>query len=147
MTSRFDRSGFCWYSRRGRACSQNPDVRDVDGPKRGRPRKSSRLRPIAPYNSDPQKALHSVFDRATGDPIAPEHLKTYDEVLAQYHLSPEAKFANGQYLDRGRTERRHVVATHLVLIGKEANRVGESGESDPTSPAVTRFTTLSRRIR
>ena len=29
----------------------------------------------------------------------PEQLKTYGEVLAQYHLSPELKFANGDHLE------------------------------------------------
>ena len=71
--------------------------------------------------------------------IVPEHLKSYAEVLAQYHLSPEAKFANGRYLDRGRTERRRVLATDFALIGKEANRVGDSGEEDPLHSAVQRF--------
>jgi hypothetical protein len=42
--------------------------------------------------------------------------------LAQYHLRPETKFLNGEYCDRGRTERRHVIATQLVHIGKEANK-------------------------
>jgi hypothetical protein len=37
-------------------------------------------------------------------------------------LRPEAKFLNGDFLDRGRTERRHVIATEIVHIGKEANR-------------------------
>ena len=47
---------------------------------------------------------------------------TYAEALAQYHLRPEAKFLNGDFCDRGRTERRHVVATQLLHIGKEANK-------------------------
>ena len=47
---------------------------------------------------------------------------TYAEALAQYHLRPEAKFLNGDFCDRGRTERRHVIATQLVHIGKEANK-------------------------
>lgn len=53
--------------------------------------------------------------------------------------NPEAKFAHGDYLDRGRTGRRHIVATEFVLIGKEANRVGEAGEPDPVASAVQRF--------
>jgi len=60
-------------------------------------------------------------------------------VVLQYHLSCEDKFANAQFLDRGRTERRHVVATGFVWIGKEANRVGESGEADPILSAVQVF--------
>jgi hypothetical protein len=66
-------------------------------------------------------------------------LKTYSETLGQYHLSPEGKFFNGRFLDQGRTERRHVVATELVLIGKEANQVGESGDPDPITEAVRVF--------
>jgi hypothetical protein len=46
---------------------------------------------------------------------------------------------NGQFLDRGRTQRRHVVATEFVLVGKEANRVEESGEADPIVEAVQVF--------
>jgi hypothetical protein len=37
----------------------------------------------------------------------------YREALAQFHLHPEDKFENGDYLDRGRTERRHVIATSI----------------------------------
>ena len=59
--------------------------------------------------------------------------------LAQYHLSCEDKFDNGRFLDRGRTERRHVIATKIIWIGKEANRVGESGETDPVYSAVEIF--------
>jgi len=57
-------------------------------------------------------------------------LKTYAETLAQYHLSPEPKFANARYFDRGQTKRRHVVASDVRLIGKEGNRVEEDGLSD-----------------
>lgn len=107
--------------------------------KPGRPAKDHKPRPIAPFDNDPVKALASAFDRATGEPLNPEQLKTYAEMLAQYHISPESKFENGQFLDRGHTERRHVVATSLVLIGKEANRVGESGETDLIVSAVQGF--------
>ena len=51
----------------------------------------------------------------------------------------ENKFENGQFLDRGRTERRHIIATEFVLIGKVANMVGESGEADPIVAAVEEF--------
>jgi hypothetical protein len=37
-------------------------------------------------------------------------------------LQPEAKFKNGDYLDRGPTRRLHVQATQINYIGKEANR-------------------------
>lgn len=110
-----------------------------DEPGRGRPPKADGLKPIAPFDSDPQRALKNVIDRVTGEAVSPDQLKTYAEVLCQYHLSSEDKFDNGQFLDRGRTERRHVVSTGLALIGKEANRVGEYGEEDLLATAVTTF--------
>ena len=124
-----------------------PDLEScvVDGSKRGRPLKPSELKPIAPFETDPARALSQVFDRVTGKPIRAEQLKTYADVLLQYHLSPEHKFANGDHWDRGRTERRHVVATGQVWIGKEANRVGESGEADPIWSAVEEFTATCRK--
>src|SRR5208282_460335 len=91
-------------------------------PKRGRPRKQSDAKPIAAFNRDIHEAAKGAFDRETGKPIPTEQLKTYTEALAQHHMRPEAKFLNGDYCDRGRTERRHVLATHLVHIGKEANK-------------------------
>jgi len=117
----------------------------IDQSRRGRPPKAEDLAPIAPYNSDPHQAVTQVFDRVTGKSLTPEQLKTYAEVLAQYHLSCEDKFANGQFLDRGRTVRRHVVATGFVWIGKEANQVGESGEADPIIDAVRCFKREFRR--
>jgi hypothetical protein len=111
----------------------------IDGSRRGRPPKVEGLAPIAPYESDPVRALSNLFDRVTGKAIRPEQLKTYAEVLVQYHLSCEDKFENGQFLDRGRTERRHVVANGFVWIGKEANRVGASGEEEPTAKATAIF--------
>jgi hypothetical protein len=49
-------------------------------------------------------------------------LKIYEEALTQYHLHPEAKFRNCHYLDSGETRRRHIFATAIEHIGKEANR-------------------------
>jgi hypothetical protein len=92
-------------------------------PKRGRPRKPSPIRPVAPFSRNISEAAESAFDRGTGKRIEPDSLVTYAEARAQYHLRPEAKFLNGEHLDRGRTERRHVVAKRgLVHIGKEANK-------------------------
>jgi hypothetical protein len=91
------------------------------------------------YDSDPARALSNVFDRLTDNQVRPDQLKTYGEVLVQYHVSPEHKFANGDHLDRGRTERRHAVATGFVWIGKEANHVGDSGEGDLILSAVEEF--------
>lgn len=106
---------------------------------RGRPNKPHETKPIAPYDSDPSKALSSVFCRQSGESVVPGHLKTYAEALAQYHLSCEDKFENGQFLDQGLTTRRYIAATSVVLIGKEANRVGESGAIDPITSPVQQF--------
>jgi hypothetical protein len=79
------------------------------------------LKPIAPYNRDARMAAKSCFDRESGNSVEPNLLKNYREALAKYHLSPESKFLDGDYFDRGPMIRRHVevVATHH--IGKEAN--------------------------
>jgi hypothetical protein len=92
-------------------------------PKRGRPRKRSPIRPVAPFSRSIGEAAKKAFDRETNKRVEPGSLITYAEALAQYHLRPEAKFLNGEHLDSGRTERRHVVAKKgLVHIGKEANK-------------------------
>jgi hypothetical protein len=123
-----------------RGVSAEPhDAPVVDGLSRGRPCNDCVPKPIAPFSRDPDHALGTGFDRDTGESVDPEEFKTYSEALAQYHLSCEAKFANGQFLDRGRTERRHVVAMGIAWIGEEANQVGESGECEPIRSAVEHF--------
>ncbi|MGO4705785.1 hypothetical protein AB4072_08415 [Microvirga sp. 2MCAF38] len=79
-------------------------------------------KPIAPYTRNPARDGLCPFDRETGEPITVDVLKTYREALAQYHLHPESKFLNGNYMDRGATRRRHVFASSIEHIGKEANR-------------------------
>jgi hypothetical protein len=54
------------------------------------------------------EALDACFDRKTGEPVRPGQLKTYREVLGQYHLQPEAKFANGDYLEQIRLILVHI---------------------------------------
>jgi hypothetical protein len=51
-----------------------------------------------------------------------DHLKTYDQALAPYHLHPEDKFQHGDFRDRGVTSRRNIVAQSVEYIGKEADR-------------------------
>jgi hypothetical protein len=116
----------------------------VDTVTRGRPRARGAIAPVAPYNSDPIQAVSGVFDRISGSAVPHERLKTYAEVLAQYHLSPEDKFSGGRFLDRGRTERRQIVATEYIWIGKEANKVGECGEADPTASPNAHFGSQGR---
>ena len=89
--------------------------------KKGR-RKLNQAKPVAPFDKDIIKTSRNAFDRETRDTVSSEELKTYREALSQYHLSPESKFLNGDFTDRGRTERRHVQFAAVVHIGKEANK-------------------------
>ena len=99
----------------------------VDPHKRGAPKKSPDPKPIAPFETNSAKAVEQAFNRVTGESVCASQLKTFAEGLAQYHLSSEDKFENGGFLDQGQTQRRHINAESFVLIGKEANKVGESG--------------------
>lgn len=95
----------------------------VIGPKaRRQSARPKPLRPVAPYSSEIEEAARNARDRDTGTQILSRDLQTYRQALAQYHLHPEAKFLNGDYRDRGATARRHVIASAVNHIGKEANR-------------------------
>jgi hypothetical protein len=99
------------------------DLTELPEPKKSKRKNYADLpRPVAPFNSDPKSAAANCFDRLTGDPVPINRLKTYSEALSDYHLHPEAKFLNGDYLDRGPTARRHVQVAGVRYIGKEANR-------------------------
>jgi hypothetical protein len=77
---------------------------------------------VAPYHKDPRQAAKHAFDRNSGLPVPESELLTYAEVLAQYHLHPEAKFEDGDYLDSGSLRRCHVAPLGPIgNIGKEAN--------------------------
>jgi len=80
------------------------------------------LKPVASYDKNPVKALARCFDRASGEKVRKSQLKTYLDALAQYHLHPEAKFLNANYLDKGITQRRHIIVKAIHHIGKEANK-------------------------
>jgi DNA polymerase family B len=107
--------------------------------KRGRPRKQSAIRPVAPFDKDMRKAAQFAFDRETGNAVRANTLATYAEALTQYHLRPESKFLNGDFCDRGRTERRHVVATQILHIGKEANKWEEQYFLGPDDEAEIEY--------
>jgi hypothetical protein len=77
-------------------------------------------KPIAPFDRDVGHAAASAFDRVSGAPISPSALKYYATSLAQYHLQPESKFLNADYVDRGTTRRRHIRMTAVQHIGKES---------------------------
>ncbi len=99
------------------------NLQAVEGDLRSSQRINRLAKPIAPFSKDPREAASEAFDRETGVPIDMALLKSYASALAQYHLSPEAKFRNGDYLDSGRTERRRVRVTSVNHIGKEANNL------------------------
>ena len=84
--------------------------------------KSGKLRPVAPYERNPLACARAAFDREMGHPVSMELLATYQGALAQFHLSPERKFQNGDFVDSAWTVRRYVVLTDILHVGKEANR-------------------------
>jgi hypothetical protein len=81
------------------------------------------LHPVAPFHEKLEHAVRKAFDRVTQERIRKGDLETYADALGAYHLSAESKFRNGDRFDVGRTERRHVEATGVELIGKEADQL------------------------
>jgi hypothetical protein len=88
---------------------------------KGRRKKPQPLKPAAAYDIDPAKVASSAFCRDSGKPVSADILKTYAEAVAQYHLHPESKFLNADFLNTGTTQRRHVGMTGTCHIGKESN--------------------------
>jgi len=111
----------------------------VDPTRRGRPLKSSKPKPVSPFERDHDKAANQAFDRESGERVGRSSMKTYAEALAQFHLSTEDKFENGDFFDFGLTTRRHVSAGTVHLIGKEANKVSPHGLENPAHPASQVF--------
>ncbi|MBD3677970.1 MAG: hypothetical protein HUJ27_06145 [Rhodobacteraceae bacterium] len=120
---------------RSGAFSEAEEPVEVDPTQRGRPHKTSRPKPIAPFERNATRAVDLAFDRITGASVNVNQLKTYAEALAQFHMSTEDKFENGDFMDRGPTRRRHVFVETVGLIGKEANKVGAHGQADPVATA------------
>jgi hypothetical protein len=115
------------------------DVYQAARLRRSKPRLSLQLpRVVAPFDKDLEAAAGRCFDRETGEPVDRALLKTYRQALAQYHLHPESKFLGGGYLDRGVTRRRHLIASSVECIGKEANRWEEQAHlgQDETAQIV-----------
>jgi hypothetical protein len=106
-------------------------------PRKGRPRKVSPAKPVAPFAKESAAIATTAFDRISGRPVPSGELQSYRGALAQYHLHPESKFLNGDYVDRGTTQRRHIRASAIHYIGKEANEIdrqqvlGVDSELDP----------------
>jgi hypothetical protein len=119
-------------------------------------RRWTKPKPIAPYHKNLEQALAKVRDRDDESrTIQREELKTYAEALGNYHLSAEAKFLNGEALDRGVTKRRHVYARmdDIQLIGKEANRweeqffLGLDDDAIPMYPRDNAATSILRDLK
>lgn len=107
------------------SAKRNWAAREIIAPeaRKGRPRKVSAVKPIAPFSKDAATIAATAFDRITGKQIPASDLQTCREAIAQYHLHPESKFLNGNYVDRGTTTRRHIRASAIRYIGKEANEI------------------------
>lgn len=105
--------------------------------RRGRPLKLEPSKPVAPFDKDMARVAATAFDRQTGCPVPAIALQTYRDALAQYHMHPESKFLGGDFCERGTTRRRHIRASGICHIGKEANELerqqmlGAVGKLDP----------------
>ncbi|RYG38220.1 MAG: hypothetical protein EON93_02435 [Burkholderiales bacterium] len=130
---------------RGTRLDQTEIILD-NKPTRGRPAKSRTPKPIAPFERDPAIAASRAFDRESGEPIKLADLKSYAEALALYHVSSEDKFENAEPCDVGRTERRLLSTRSVRLIGKEANRVDETGSPDPVIPSCAEYKFANRGV-
>ncbi len=92
-------------------------------------------RPASPFETDVIRAAERAFDRATGQPVQHEWLRTYESTLASYHLRDEAKFLGGVKTQRGTLRRRHIDAFAIQHVGKEAHDWEEAmfiGEAEDT---------------
>jgi len=111
-----------WFEKHNQHKSYRDRVRPFNFLLAMQGKRSLQIRPVSPFNKNHRKALTQCFDRMTGQAIKPGQLKSYMTVLAQYHLHPETKFLNGEYLDKGKTQRRHISVEAIQHIGKEANK-------------------------
>ncbi|NPE30648.1 hypothetical protein HNV12_22370, partial [Methanococcoides sp. SA1] len=84
-------------------------------------RDEEKIKPIAPFNKNPQVAVEKEFiDYNTGEILqGREYWKPLSDVFLDYIDHPEAKFEG----DVGVLQRRHLKPTGCVYIGKEANKV------------------------
>jgi AraC-like DNA-binding protein len=98
--------------------------------------RSDRIRPVAPFEVDPEVAAAKCFDRETGHSVPARLLKTYADALSHFHIHPETKFLNAEAYDRGPTKPRHIEVRGVCNIGKEANNLdarvvlGDIGHDD-----------------
>ena len=80
------------------------------------------VKAASPYYRDPRTVPpEAIFHRDTGEAVPPSALRSYADVLRGYHRSPESKFIGGGAHDVGPLARRHVFASTIINIGKEAD--------------------------
>ncbi|WP_312162545.1 helix-turn-helix transcriptional regulator [Phenylobacterium sp.] len=82
-------------------------------------------KPASRYSSNIVEDRPDVFDRATGEPVPWNWLRSYRRALAAHHLHSESKFLGGEGNARGPLMRRHVEAWAVIPIGKEADNLEE----------------------
>ena len=111
------------FTAREELTGEMPEPIILDTMKRGRPTKARVPKPVAPFDTDPAEAVKKAFDRETGETVPGSILKTYAEMLSSYHLSPEYKFANAEYLCIGLTYRRLLMIRKIQTLGKEASPI------------------------
>jgi len=95
---------------------------DFTGPDARSGAKAKDIHAVAPFHQDREFAIAQAFDRITGESVSKDQLLTYAEMLFNYPIRQEAKFENGGPFQRGPTEPRHVLASEVHYIGKEADR-------------------------
>ena len=85
--------------------------------------KFEEMRPVAPYESDTDKALRRVFDRSSDrlEAVPRKWLRTVADVLRDYHRQPEYKFLGGGWNEKGMLRRRHILVDTIEDIGKESD--------------------------
>ncbi|WP_269851490.1 hypothetical protein [Methanosarcina horonobensis] len=91
------------------------------------------VKPLAPFTKNSQKIVHEPFiDYETGKiKQGSQYFKALSRTILQYIEHPESKFDG----DIGVLERKHIQATGLIYIGKEANNI-EDQPLDVTKPQV-----------
>ena len=79
------------------------------------------VKPLSPYSKDPQSIVNEPFiDYETGQIKQGLHyFKPLSKTILQYLDHAEYKYSG----DIGQLERRHIYATDIIHIGKEANNI------------------------
>src|SRR5208337_3199675 len=110
--------------------------------------KLEKMRPVAPFEKDSEKALKRIFDRNSESlAAAPKKwLRTVADVLRDYHRQPEYKFLGGGWNEEGFLRRRHVFAETIEDIGKESDgwEEDEARTEDQDSVLVYPSSSLDR---